>query len=124
LSLLNLPYSFETTAPNRIMSLINKLYIPTNCIDFCAYWYYQSFAMTTITCKIPDDLNERLEAEASRKLLPKSALVREALERSLKHRREARQETAFDRVKDLCGIIKDGPADMSTNPKYMKDFGK
>ena len=80
--------------------------------------------MTTITCKIPDELNKQLDAEASRKLLPKSALVREALERSLKHRSKARQQTAFDRVKDLCGIIKDGPKDMSTNPKYMKDFGK
>jgi predicted DNA-binding protein len=80
--------------------------------------------MTTITCKIPDELNAQLEAEASRKLLPKSALVREALERSFKHRRMASQQTAFDRVKDLCGIIKDGPKDISTNPKYMNDFGK
>ena len=80
--------------------------------------------MTTITCKIPDELNEQLEAEASRKLLPKSALVREALERSLKHCREARQKSAFDRVKNLCGLIKDGPTDLSTHPKYMEDFGK
>jgi hypothetical protein len=36
----------------------------------------------------------------------------------------ASQQTAFDRVKDLCGIIKDGPKDISTNPKYMNDFGK
>ena len=80
--------------------------------------------MVTITCKIPDDLNERLDAEASRKLLSKSDLVREALERSLKRGKEKRAGTAFDRVRDLCGIIKDGPTDMSTNPKYMKDFGK
>ena len=80
--------------------------------------------MTTITCKIPDDLNEQLEAEASRKLRTKSALVREALERSLKHRQDVSQATVFHRVKGLCGIIKDGPKDMSTNPKYMKDFGK
>jgi len=80
--------------------------------------------MTTITCKIPDELNEQLEAEASRQLVPKSAVVREALERSLKHRRETHQKTAFDRVKDLCGIIKDGPPDLSTNPEYMKDFGR
>jgi hypothetical protein len=80
--------------------------------------------MTTITCKIPDELNAQLDAEAARKLLPKSALVREAIERSLKHGRKARRQTAFDRVKHLCGIIKDGPKDLSTNPKYMKDFGK
>ena len=80
--------------------------------------------MTTITCKIPDELNGRLEAEAERKLLSKSDIVREALERSLQHCRSSQKPTAFDRVKDLCGIIKDGPTDLSTNPKYMKDFGK
>jgi hypothetical protein len=79
--------------------------------------------MVTITCKIPEDLNERLEAEAARKMLPKSSLVREALEHSFK-RSQAPKKTAFDRVKNLCGIIKDGPTDMSTNPKYMDGFGK
>jgi len=74
--------------------------------------------MVTITCKIPAELNKRLEAEASRKMLSKSALVREALDRYLKRSRQS----AFDRVEDLCGIIKDGPTDMSTNPKYMDGF--
>jgi hypothetical protein len=69
-------------------------------------------------------LNERLEAEASRAMLPKSVLVREALNRSLNRPRQRARRTAFDRVKNLCGIIKDGPADMSTNPKYMDGFGK
>lgn len=80
--------------------------------------------MVTITCKIPDDLNEKLEAEATRKLLSKSVLVREALQRSLKRPSKRRQQTAFDRLKTLCGIIKDGARDVSTNPKYMKSFGK
>jgi hypothetical protein len=79
--------------------------------------------MVTITCKIPDELNERLEAEATRAMLPKSALVREALKRSFKRPRQPRKKTAFDRVRDLCGIVKDGPSDMSTNPKYMDGFG-
>jgi hypothetical protein len=80
--------------------------------------------VVTITCKIPDELNEQLEAEAARAMLPKSALVRDALERSFKRPRQSPGQTAFDRVKDLCGIIKDGPVDMSTNPKYMDGFGK
>ena len=80
--------------------------------------------MVTITCNIPDELNEHLEAEASRKMLPKSALVREALERSFKQPRQMRQQTAFDRVKDLCGIIKDGPKNVSINPKYLDGFGR
>ena len=80
--------------------------------------------MTTITCKIPKDLDEALEAEASRKMVSKSAVVREALHRSFKRRRKAGGKTAFDRVKALCGIVKGGPADVSTNPKYMKGFGE
>jgi len=80
--------------------------------------------VVTITCKIPDELNERLEAEATRAMLPKSALVREALKQSFKRPRQPRKKTAFDRVRDLCGIVKDGPSDMSTNPKYIDGFGK
>jgi hypothetical protein len=80
--------------------------------------------MVTITCKIPEELNELLEAEASRKMLSKSAVVRQAIERSVKKGRAQRPPTAFDAIKDLCGIIKDGPTDMSTNPKYMAGFGE
>jgi hypothetical protein len=39
--------------------------------------------------------NSQPKAEASRKNLPKSALVREALEHSLKRPRQARRQTAF-----------------------------
>ncbi len=80
--------------------------------------------MVTITCKLPEELNERLEAAASRAMLPKSALVRDALARSLARPRRRPKRTAFDRFKDLCGIVKHGPSDMSTNPKYMAGFGK
>lgn len=30
----------------------------------------------------------------------------------------------LDRMQHLVGIIEDGPRDLSTNPKYMEDFGK
>ena len=59
-----------------------------------------------------------------RRLVSKSKIVREALESSLAERKVSRELSAFDLVKDLCGIVKDGAADMSTNPKYMKNFGK
>jgi hypothetical protein len=50
--------------------------------------------------------------------------VRDALARSLARPRRRPKRTAFDRFKDLCGIVKHGPSDMSTNPKYMAGFGK
>lgn len=80
--------------------------------------------VTTITCRIPEELNDRLTAEAARALVPKSVLLRRALEQSLAQRPAAARRSAFDRVKDLCGIIGDGPTDMSTNPDYLKDFGR
>lgn len=30
----------------------------------------------------------------------------------------------LDRMQHLVGIVDDGPSDLSTNPKYMEDFGK
>lgn len=30
----------------------------------------------------------------------------------------------LDRMQHLVGIIEDSPSDLSTNPKYMEDFGK
>jgi hypothetical protein len=33
-------------------------------------------------------------------------------------------KTPYDRIKHLIGSVKDLPPDLSTNPKYMEDFGK
>lgn len=30
----------------------------------------------------------------------------------------------FERIEHLAGILKGGPADLSTNPKYMEGFGE
>ena len=30
----------------------------------------------------------------------------------------------LDRMQHLVGIVEDAPRDLSTNPKYMEDFGK
>jgi predicted transcriptional regulator len=40
--------------------------------------------MTTITCKIPDEVSARLEATARQRRVPKSQIVREALVAVLK----------------------------------------
>ena len=80
--------------------------------------------MATINCKIPEELNNQLEAEAARTKVPKSALVRKALKRSLPLPKKKLQKSAFQSVKDLCGLIQNGPKDVSTNPKYLKDFGR
>lgn len=37
---------------------------------------------------------------------------------------EPKPGSLLDRMQHLVGIIEDGPTDLSTNPKYMEDFGK
>ena len=37
---------------------------------------------------------------------------------------EQPQLSFYDLTKELCGRIKGGPADLSTNPKYMEGFGE
>jgi predicted DNA-binding protein len=77
--------------------------------------------MTTITCKIPKEIDARLEAAARQRRVTKSQIVRDAL---LANLRKAKPKlSAFDLVKDLCGVIKGGPRDYASNPKYLKDFG-
>jgi hypothetical protein len=47
----------------------------------------------------------------------------EAQQRNETHQDEEPFESAYDAGKHLAGVI-EGPGDLSTNPKYMEDFGK
>ncbi len=78
--------------------------------------------MATITCKIPERLDAELEAAAQRRRVPKSTIVREALEQRLKRGRKVAALTAFDLAKSVCGTLR-GPSDLATNPKYMEGLG-
>lgn len=79
--------------------------------------------MTTITCKIPENLNAELEAAARRRRVGKSQIVREVLEQGLKQRKAAKAVTAYDLVRDICGTLR-GPGDLTTNPRHMEGFGE
>lgn len=78
--------------------------------------------MTTITCKISERLDAELEAAARRRRVPKSRIVREALEQRLKGGRKHAAITAFDLAKTACGTLR-GPSDLATNPAHMEGFG-
>jgi hypothetical protein len=80
--------------------------------------------MKTLSLKIPEKLERRIAHEVARRRIPGSALVREALERHLADVSPASKRPNFlDLAGDLIGRYS-GPGDVSTNPKYMKDFGK
>ena len=60
-----------------------------------------------------------LEREARRSGTSKGEVVREAIRQRLKTKSKP---TAFDALSALCGIM-EGPPDLSTNKKYLANFG-
>ncbi len=76
--------------------------------------------MRTLTLKLPDELLGWLEHEAKRAGRPKSAVVREILQRQQSHRRQ----TALDLAADLCGCVQSGRGDLARNQKHFKGFGR
>jgi predicted DNA-binding protein len=78
--------------------------------------------VTTITCKIPDEISPRLEAAARQRRVPKSQIVREALATSFRKRKPV--VFAFDLIKDACGMIKGGPKDYASHSRHLRGFGE
>ncbi len=85
------------------------------------------------TVDIPDELFRRAKSEAALRGRKLKDLVEEGLrlvvdrprgEEKPKPPRRKPEPSAHDLLKDLCGIYKDGPSDLSTNPKYFDDFGR
>ena len=72
--------------------------------------------MTTISLKIPDALLRRLTQEAVTRGVPRSVLIRESIERTLKS--ENRKENCLDLMGPLVGSFK-GPKELSTNRRYL-----
>jgi metal-responsive CopG/Arc/MetJ family transcriptional regulator len=81
-----------------------------------------------ITIRIDNQLHEELAEAARSRGQTESEVVREAIRRAVKPRKAKKEKvvSAYDLLKKskLIGIIKGGPRDLSTNPKYMKGFGE
>lgn len=103
--------------------------------------------MKILSLKLPASLDAELEAAAARRGTTKSAILREALESHLAREAGAPgpASSASDEVRegappyeaeeggevrsflslaeDLAGCV-EGPADLSTNPEHLRDFGR
>ena len=80
--------------------------------------------MKTLSFKISDTLDQRIALELARRKIGKSTLLREAIEQHLSKPSASRKRQSFlDLAGDLVGR-RQGPGDLSTNPKYMRDFGR
>ena len=84
-------------------------------------------AMAVISLKLTDALDAQLTAQAQRRRLGKSELVRRALTAFLQTSEQGgdglQPQSAADLLADLVGCCEDGPADLSSNPAYLADFG-
>ena len=81
--------------------------------------------MNTLTIKIPPQLDREIVLASERERLSKSELVRRALVAYLNQRPAAApMVSALDQAGDLVGCFSGGPADLSSNPEHLKDFGR
>ena len=78
--------------------------------------------MKAISARIPEALDARLTAVSEQSGVPKSELLRQALEQFLNGCDNG--ASVYDLARDLCGSLKGGPADLSTNRKYLGGFGE
>lgn len=79
--------------------------------------------MNTISLKVPRALALRLEHAARQRGVSKSSVIRDALEIHLQAETVEIPESALSRAADLAGVLS-GPADLSVNPGYLRDFGR
>jgi predicted DNA-binding protein len=80
--------------------------------------------MKVLSLKVPQALDRRLAAAVRHRREGKSALVRQALERYLDEVQEPRRGSFLYLAGNLVGCVKDAPADLSSNPRYLADLGK
>lgn len=76
---------------------------------------------TTISLKLPENLLRELEQEAAARGVPRSAVIRDSIERTLRHGRKAKKKlSCLDLMGDLVGSL-EGPSDASTNAAYLDE---
>jgi Arc/MetJ-type ribon-helix-helix transcriptional regulator len=80
-------------------------------------------AMAVISLKLTETLDAQLTEEAHRRRMSKSELVRRALTAFLQSSEQGMEDSAPQSAADLVGCCEGGPADLSSNPAYLSDFG-
>lgn len=79
--------------------------------------------MTTLTLKVPEELEKTLTELASTRGVSRSQLIRELLVQSLQNVRGTAGVSCLDLAGDLAGSVS-GPADLSNSPRHLRGFGK
>jgi Arc/MetJ-type ribon-helix-helix transcriptional regulator len=79
--------------------------------------------MKTISLKLPLPLANWLAKRANELGRSRSDLVRQALEEQRQGKNSTGEKSCAELMAEFGGFFR-GPRDLSTNPKYMRDFGK
>ena len=79
--------------------------------------------MKTISLKLPAPLANWLAKRANELGRSRSDLVRQALEEQRQGKNSKSEKSCAELMAEFSGFFQ-GPHDLSTNPKYMRDFGK
>ncbi len=80
--------------------------------------------MKSLSVKLPPVLEAKLRVVARERHMSKSDVVRAALEAYFARDGKPRKLSFLELAGDLVGCLKGGPRDLSTNPKYMRGFGR
>ena len=76
-----------------------------------------------VTVKLSTPLYTRVGRIAKKRQAPKSRVIREAIEAGLQECARGEERSFYAVTSTLAGCAS-GPRDLSSNPKYMKNFGK
>ena len=88
------------------------------------------------TVDIPDELFRRAKSEAALRGRKLKDLVEEGLRLVLEEQPlpataaekkrpvKPRPGSLHEKMQKFCGIIKDGPEDLASNPRYLDDYGR
>ena len=77
--------------------------------------------MSTFSFKLPDDMYGALAAEAKRRNITKSALVREMIDRALEYNACAAPPSCAQLAGDLVGAFRSGRSDLGTDGRLLEE---
>ena len=90
-------------------------------ISVCQGSNTEDSPVRTVTIKLPDDLARRLRHTVARRRATQSEVIREALEA---HLAAPSTGSYLDLAGDLAGSLKGGAADLSSNKRRLRGFGR
>ncbi len=80
--------------------------------------------MNTLSLDLPAALDEQLTEAAQLQGASKVEIIYEAVKEYLAQRQVPPPDSFAALAAEFIGCLDGGPSDLSTNPKYMEDYGK